>query len=199
MVRSAWLYDFIDYPINIWQGQGKLFTSDDRVWLGSVDARGTDLHDTSSMTDGRDGSAATYTNTLRIPDMPGQPALQTYLALRDEQYRTAGQYVSCFKVIFKVGEGLRPQTPIAFFKELRMIRTKFSEKIELDSAGNLVKKYLISVQMKDGNFGRSDVPGGTYADNVQKSRAKILTGDPDFIDKGCEYFYKNSNRTYQIP
>lgn len=195
VVRRCWFYDFDGYPLYVWQGQGRLFTNDGNRWLGTVDGAGNDLHITPRISDGRDGSSATYNFGLKIPDMPGQPARETYNAIRNEQYRVTRRKLICYLALFQPGEGLRPETPIIQYKELTMLAPKFSEKIEPSSSGTLRKNYSISIAAKDGNFGRSEVPNGTYADNIQKERARQL-GVP--LDRGCEFLALLANRTYQL-
>lgn len=196
MVRRCWFYDFDGYPLRIWQGQGRLFTSDGNMWLGTIDQNGQDVHSTPRIGDGRDGSSATYSFGLKIPDSPGIPALQMYNAIKTEQWRTVKRNIICYLALFQPNEGLRPQTPIVFFKELTMFAPKFSERIEMGSDGILKKKYSISISAKDGNFGRSEVPNGTYADTIQKERAKQLGVN---LDRGCEFLAGLANRTYQLP
>lgn len=196
VVRRCWFYDFDGYPLRLWQGKGKLFTSDANEWLGTITSGGADLHETTSTNDGRDGSSANVTNKLRVIDLPGQPAFQTYNALKQDQWRVTGRQVTQYLALFNANEGLRPSTPIVFFKRYTMRNTKFSESIDLTASGAVVKKYYISVVCKDGNFGRSDVPGGTYADATQKERARQLGVA---VDKGSEFLLKLANRTYQVP
>lgn len=195
VIRRCWYYDFAGYPLRVWQGQGKLFTSDGNSWLGTVDGNNRDHHVTPPISDGRDGSSATYTFSLMLTDVPGYSAQEMYEAIKADQWRAAGRSLVCYLVAFKANEGLRPTTPIVFFKELTMMSTKFSEKIEQED-GMLTKKYTPSVVAKDGNFGRSNVPNGTYADAIQRQRAKELGVS---VDKGCEYLALLANRTYQLP
>lgn len=195
VVRRCWFYDFLDYPLYVWQGQGRLFTEDGNRWLGTIDGTGRDIHTTPRISDGRDGSSATYTFGLKIPDMPGQPAMQTYNAIKAEQHRVSKRPLICYLALFQPGEGLRPLTPIIHFKELIMFAPKFSERIETDSSGAMRKSYLVSISAKDGNFGRSEVPNGTYADAIQKQRAAQL-GVP--LDRGCEFLAALANRTFQL-
>lgn len=194
-VRRCWFYDFVGFPLRVWQGKGKLFTSDGFEWLGTVDANGTDHHNVPSMTDGRDGSSATYTMGLNLIDIPGRPAKETYELIKADQSKANGRNVTCYLAVFKENEGLRPTTPIVFFKQLIMMNTKFSEKIE-ENGGRIIKRYLTQVVCKDGNFGRSNVPNGTYADTIQKERARQ---QGVALDRGCEYLALLANRTYQLP
>lgn len=196
IVRRLFFYDFNGYPLRIWQGQGKLHTSDGYEWLGTIDANGNDLHKFPAIQDGRDGTSATYNATLNLIDTPGQTAMQAYDALKAEQWRVNKRKLTVYMAIFQLNEGLRPATPIAFLKELTMFSPKFSEKIAMDSAGRIMKSYSISVNSKDGNYGRSNVPGNTYSDTVQKEYASSL-GVP--YDRGCEFVAGLANRTYQIP
>jgi hypothetical protein len=194
-VRRAWFYDFAGEPLRIWQGKGKLFTSDGNQWLGTIDANNLDHHQTPSIQDGRDGSSATYTMGLTIPDLPGQDKLELFEALKADQSLAVGRKVTCYLVVFQEGEGLRPITPLSFFKELIMFSPKFSETIE--RVGDMVTRlYKISMPCKDANYGRSNIPNGTYADTVQKRRASELGVS---VDRGSEFLALLANKTFQIP
>lgn len=195
VVRRCWSYDFDGYPLRVWQGKGKLFTSDGNEWLGTIDANNNDHHKTPAITDGRDGSSGSYTMGLNIIDTPNKTAGEIYEAIKADQSRVAGRKVVCYLAIFKEGEGLRPTIPIAFFKEFTMMNSKFSEKIEFNN-GKMVKKYTTSVVCKDGNFGRAERPNGTYASAIQQERARQLGVN---VDKGCEFVAALANRTYQVP
>ena len=193
-VRRLWFYDFDGYPLRIWQGKGRLFTEDGHSWLGTIDANNRDWHETPAMTDGRDGSSPTYSLGLTVPDLGN--AAELYEAMKADQWRVAKRNVTCYLAVFKDGEALRPGTPVAFFKELRMFAPKFSESLVMDGSGQLVRKYKVTLTAKDGNFGRSNVPNGTYADTVQKRRAAELGVA---LDRGSEFLAMLANKTMQIP
>lgn len=195
-VRRCWFYDFAGYPIRMWQGQGKLFTSDGNEWLGSIDANGTDYHKTPAIQDGRDGSSASYSLSMTLVDIPGQSKLELYNQLKADQAIVFGRTATCYLVAFKEGEALRPQTPIVFFKQLIMRSPKFAETVSINSDGTMVRNYTVTVAAKDANFGRSDMPNGSYADTIQKQRAKELGVEND---RGAEYLALLANRTYQTP
>lgn len=195
VVRQLYFYDFVDNPVRVWQGQGKLFTEDGNEWLGSIDSAGTDHHSTSAIQDGRDGTSATYTFGLEIPDLPGQDAFTLFQELKAEQWRVSGQNLTIYLAVFKEGEALRPVTPIKFLKELTMIAPKFSEKIE-PNGKILIKKYVANLTAKDANFGRALTPNGTYTDTVQKRRAFELGVSND---RGCEFIAQLANHTFIIP
>lgn len=195
VVRRLWFYDFDGFPLRVWQGKGKLFTSDGNEWLGTIDANDNDHHKTPSIKDGRDGSSARSTFGLKLIDTPGVAAQEHYEAIRRDKWRVYSRKITCYLAIFQIGEGLRPQTPIVYFKEFVMMNSKFSEKMQIDN--NCVKKtYDCSIVAKDGNFGRSEIPNGTYANAIQQERAKQLGVD---VDLGCQYVASLANRTYIIP
>lgn len=196
VTRRLWFYDFTDDPVRVWEGQGKLFTTDGNEWLGSIDQSGKDHHVTPNLQDGRDGSSATYTFTLNIPDLPGQDIRALYDELKENQFKASMRNLTCYLAIFQESEALRPQTPIIFFKELIMMAPKFSEVLEPDDGGGLKRVYKVSVTAKDGNYGRSATPRGTYADAIQKQRAKELGVA---VDRGSEFLASMANRTYVIP
>lgn len=195
VVRRCWFYDFDGYPLRLWQGKGKLFTSDGNEWLGSIDANNNDHHKTPTIKDGRDGSSARSTFGIDLIDTPDTAAQEHYEAIRRDKWRVYGRKITCYLAIFKVDEGLRPKTPTVFFKEFIMMNPKFSEKMEIND-GAVTKKYEVSVVAKDGNFGRSEIPNGTYANAIQQERANQLGVTTDL---GCQYVAALANRTYIIP
>lgn len=194
-VRNLWFYDFDGIPLRLWNGQGKLTTNDGFEWLGTIAADGSQMHQTPSIQDGRDGTSATYNFTLNIPDLPGVPAGETFEQLKTEQWRVRLRSLWNYQAVFKIGETLRPTTPVIAFKELIMFGSKFSEKVEEDS-GKLVKRYRIVINAKDDNYGRSAKPNGTYTDTMQRRRAAELGVA---LDRGCEFVSALANRTYVVP
>lgn len=197
-VRKCWFYDFKDEPVRLWDGQGNFIDSDGNEWLGTVDANGGNLHKTPSLQDGRDGTSASYNFSFNIPTIPGQEdeILALYNGLKSEQDKVFGRKLTCYLVIFAEGEGLRPNTPVSFYKEMTMFSPKFSETIERAPSGTIVKTYTASITAKDNNHGRSETPDRTYADTMQKRRAQQLGVS---VDRGAEYLALLANRTYQVP
>lgn len=197
-VRKCWLYDFKDEPVRLWDGQGPFIDSTGNEWAGTLDANGGNIHKTPALQDGRDGTSASYTFSLSIPTIPGQEeeVLALYNALKSDQSKVFGRTLTCYLALFIEGEGLRPGTPISFYKEMVMFSPKFSETIGRTASGAIVKSYNVSVTAKDNNHGRSETPDRTYADTMQKRRAAQLGVA---IDRGAEYLALLANRTYQIP
>jgi hypothetical protein len=190
VARRCWFYDFDGYPLWLWQGKGTLFTQDGVEWLGTVDNDNVDRHKVPALQDGRDGSSPTYSFSMNVPTM------DIYEELKADQWRVAGRDLVCYIAIFKEGEALRPTTPIVFLKQLTMVSVRFAEKLQADASGKIDKIYTATVTSKDGNFGRSSIPNGTYTDTIQKFRAKQYGVT---VDKGCEYVASLANRTLQIP
>ena len=195
-VRKCWFYDFLDDPVRLWDGQGNFTDSTDQEWLGTVDANGASLHKTPALQDGRDGTSASYSFSLNIPSLPGRETLEFYNSLKEDQAKVFGRKLTCYIVLFIEGEGLRPGTPISFYKEMTMFSPKFNEGIERSSTGAIIKNYTVSLTAKDNNHGRSETPDRTYADTMQKRRAAQL-GVP--LDRGSEFLALLANRTYQVP
>lgn len=195
-VRKCWHYDFVGDPVYLWDGQGAFTDTLGREWLGTIDPSGANHHRTPPLQDGRDGSSASYTFSLTIPDRAGEDPLTLYNELKAEQGKVFGRKLTCYLALFVEGEGLRPETPLSFYKELVMFSPKFSETIERDSEGRVIKSYSVSVVAKDANAGRSETPNRTYADTMQKRRAAELGVS---VDRGAEYLAALANRTYQIP
>lgn len=196
--RKCWFYDFTGEPIRLWDGQGNFTDIDGNEWLGTIDANGGNLHKTPSLQDGRDGTSASYTFSFNIPSLPGQEdeILALYNGLKSEQAKVFGRQLTCYIVLFIEGEGLRPGTPLSFYKEMTMFSPKFSEGIERAASGAIVKTYTCSITAKDNNHGRSETPDRTYADTMQKRRATQLGVS---VDRGSEYLALLANRTYQVP
>ena len=196
-VRKCWFYDFAGDPVRLWDGQGTFTDADGNEWLGTVASSGANVHKTPSLQDGRDGTSASYSFSLNIPEVPGQEKpLKLYEELKEKQDKVFGRRLTCYLVLFIEGEGLRPATPLSFYKELVMFSPKFSETIERSSAGVVTKVYTVSVTAKDNNHGRSETPDRTYADTMQKRRAQQLGVS---IDRGSEFLALLANRTYQVP
>jgi len=195
-VRKCWLYDFRDDPLRLWDGQGNFIDSDGNEWLGTVDGNGTNHHRSPALQDGRDGTSASYNFSLQIPSIPGQNTLELYNALKADQAKVFDQKLTCYLVLFIPGEGLRPGTPISFYKEMTMSSPKFDEQLGRASSGTITKAYTASITAKDGNSGRADIPGRSYADTMQKRRAAQLGVA---LDRGAEYLALLANRTYQVP
>jgi len=197
-VRKCWLYDFRTEPVYLWDGQGTFTDSEGREWMGTIDGNGANIHKTPSLQDGRDGTSATYNFSFNIPTLPGKESEinELYNGLKSEQGNVFGRTLTCYLVLFVEGEGVRPDTPLSFYKELVMFSPKFSETVQRSSAGTVTKNYQVTITAKDNNDGRSETPDRTYEDTMQKRRAAQL-GVP--LDRGCEFVAGLANRTYQIP
>ena len=196
-VRKCWFYDFAEEPVRLWDGQGVFIDAAGNEWLGTVDSSGGNIHRTPTLQDGRDGTAAAYNFSFNIPTMPGREdeLLALYNGLKSEQGNVFGRALICYLVLFIEGEGLRPGTPLSFYKELTMFSPKFSEAIQRNG-GQVTKTYTMAITAKDNNHGRSEAPDRTYGDTMQKRRAAQLGVS---IDRGAEYLALLANRTYQVP
>lgn len=194
--RKCWFYDFKDEPVRLWDGQGPFIDSDGNEWLGTIDANGGNIHKAPALQDGRDGTSVSYSFSLTIPSIPGEDTLGLYDALKADQSKVFGRKLTCYIVLFIEGEGLRPNTPVSFYKEMTMFSPKFSEDVSRESAGAVVKNYVVAITAKDDNHGRSETPNRSYADTMQKRRALQLGVA---VDRGSEYLALLANRTYQVP
>lgn len=195
-VRKCWFYDFKDTPIRLWDGQGSFTDSEGNEWLGTIGPGGGNIHKTPSLQDGRDGTSASYNFSLTIPSAPGEDALELHNALKADQSKVFGRALTCYLVLFLEGEGLRPNTPLSFYKTMNMFSPQFSETIERAASGIVTKAYSVTITAKDNNHGRSETPDRTYADTMQKRRATQLGVA---LDRGAEFLALLANRTYQVP
>lgn len=196
VVRRLWFYDFDGYPTRMWSGQGRLFAGG-HEWLGTINEAYQDIHTTPRLQDGRDGSSANYQFKMTIPDLPDEPSGELYQALKADQWRVFGRELTCYLAIFKDGEGLRPSTPIKFFKRLVMQSPTFTEGFTTGPGGTLLRAYTVSVVARDSNSGRSRIPNRTNTDTVQREYARQM-GVSSPVDRGMEYVAQLANKTFTI-
>lgn len=188
--RFAWHYAFRDFDIRIWNGEGRLHTSDGNEWLGSfLPKKKGNVHKTPRLSDGRDGTAPIYEFGLGYLDKA------TYQALKEDETIVADMPLTCYVVLLRTGEGLRPDTPIDFFKGLTMQSRSFDESLSRDGI-SLTRRYKINILAKDGNSGRSEQRSRTYADTMQKEYALQIGAG---VDRGCEFLASLAYRTYKPP
>ena len=190
IVRPCYDFDFDGYPVRLWRGQGRLFTTDGKAWLGTIDAAGRDHLTAPGFNDGRDGSAALLQFGLPYIDEA------TYLALRNERWRVTGRKITRYMAVFQVGEGLRPQTPIDYDAHFYMQGTQFKEQVVLNGL-TMVRQFPITVTAKNGNAGRSQARRGTYTPTGQRERAFEMFGIEG--DKGCDFIPELANKTFTRP
>lgn len=186
-VRRLWNYSFKDFEINLWDGEGELFTTDGRKWLGTRTKKGN-FHKTPRLADGRDGTAPTYDFTFGYLDE------ETYEKLKTDETQVFDRPLTCHLALLRVGEGLRPNTPIVFFKEVTMISRAFSENL-VRNGSLMLRRRSITIIARDQNFGRSNRNNRTYADTMQKEYALQLGAG---LDRGCEFLGTLAYRTYKV-
>jgi hypothetical protein len=185
--RRCFHYDFDGYPVRLWHGQGKLITSGGVEWLGTIDAAGEDHHTAPPIRDPRDGASPTY--EFGIPFV----SREAFDALKADQSKARDRDLTVYRVIVHPGEGMRPQTPIAFANRLVMRGVRFEKSLVEQQAGQWVENYAAFVSCRTVEYGRSRFPGGTYTDTSQNERAALLGVSSD---SGCVFVAGNANRTY---
>ena len=188
MVRRCVLFDFDGQPVRLWDGQGRLFTTDDNTWIGTIDANGNNRLGWPTVRDDRDGSSPRY--RFELPYMGSE----TYAALKPLAGLVRDRDLVCYHAIFAVGEGLRPRTPIRFNYRLSMRDVSFEERVE-GGLGNMTKVFAASLNAKSLEYGRSRVPAGTYTDTAQNERARRLGLASD---SGCAFVADLANRTFTV-
>jgi hypothetical protein len=182
-------YGFISGPIRIFRGQGKLFSQDGRTWLGSIDSRGIDHHQTPALRDGRDGSSERLEFGLPFLDKT------TYDAIRTLEESVAGRMITVYLAAVLASEGLRPTTALEFLGRYTMQSPTFSDGYAL-ADGIWQRQYKITVVAKNANAGRSRAPRGTYSDTSQQERAAQLGVA---ADHGCGFVAALANKTISFP
>lgn len=190
IVRPLYFFDFDGYPVRVWRGQGRLFTTDGNVWLGTIDSAGKDHLTAPGYNDGRDGVSALLSFGMPYIDQ------ETYLALRNERERAHGRRVTRYLAVFQPEEGLRPLTPIDFDTYFYMQSVQFKENITLNGM-TMVRQFPVTVTAKNGNAGRSQARRGTYTPTGQRDRAYEMFGIEG--DKGCDFIPPLANKTFVRP
>jgi hypothetical protein len=187
VVRKCYFYDFDGSPVRLWDGQGKLFAGG-HEWLGTIDADGTNHHQTPALRDARDGASPRYRFGLPYLDKA------TFDALKADQALARGRELTIYHALCKVGEGMRPATPLRFKARLQMRGTEFSEQITGD-IGQLQFVRSAYVTCRSLEYGRSRLPNGTYTDTAQRTRAASLG---IATDSGCSFVAGNYIRTFTV-
>lgn len=187
VARRCYHYDFLEYPVRIWDGQGVLTDSGGNEWLGSVTADGTNLHSVPELKDPRDGSSPRYEFSLPFIDQ------DTFEALKADQDLAKDRELTTYHAIFGQGEGLLPQTPLLFSYRLIIRGVRFSEGLQEIEPGKIQRTYSAAVLCRTLEYGRSRFPGGSYNDVTQNERAALLGLSSD---SGCVFVSGNANRTY---
>jgi hypothetical protein len=183
-------YGFASGPQRFWRGQGRLFTSDGRTWLGTVDGAGRDHHSVPSFADGRDGAEEDLEFGFPFLDKA------TFDAIKGEREEAARRTITCYLAVVLAGEGLRPTTPVSFFGEYVIQSATFSDLLTRSDDGTIVRAYGVKALAKGGSVGGSRAPRGTYTDTCQQQRAALLGVDPDY---GCGFVASIANETLTFP
>lgn len=188
VTRNLWFYDFIDNPLRIWDGTGKLITSDGNKWLGSVNAVGQNIHVTPNIQDGRNGSSISYEMKLIVPDA------SLFRSLKEDRDLAKKRDVTVYRALFKTNEALRPSTPIMFAKRMSILSLSFRETLEVNNGIPSIN-HEVTVSAKDSNLGRENKPNRTYSDSIQTQIAESHNLTPDL---SCSYVANLANRTYTV-
>ncbi len=186
-VRRCFHYAFKDQDVRLWDGMGVLVAGG-HEWIGTIDSEGNQLHKAPTVKDSRDGTSPRYTFSIPYIDK------ETMEAMRAEDDKVRGRPLTCYHVIIKYDEGMRPGTELRFSYRLTMQEVNFSDRIEGGPA-NLTRVYSASVLARSGEVGRSRTPSGTYTDTSQRERARLAGVASDSF---CSFVAANSNRTYTI-
>lgn len=186
-VRRCFHYAFKDCDVRLWDGQGVLI-ADGYEWFGTIDDTGTNHHVAPTVKDTRDGTSPRY--NFSIPRLDAATAD----AMRADDDKVKDRPLTCYHVIIKHDEGMRPGTALRFSYQLTMKEVNFSDKIE-GSPENMTRVYSASVLARSGEAGRSRTPSGTYTDTSQRERARLAGIESDSF---CSFVAANSNRTYTI-
>lgn len=186
-VARCFFYDFDGIPVRLWEGEGKLFAGG-HEWIGTTDGNGQQRHDVPPVRSTRDGSSPDYAFVIPYIDAA------TYAALKADQDLCRGRTVTCYHVIVKNGEGMRPGTALRFAYQLTMQSPTFSEGVE-NTDGHVVNVLTATIKARADEVGRSRTPNGTYTDTAQQD---IARRNAIASDSFCAYVAGNSRRTIQL-
>ncbi|WP_372993888.1 hypothetical protein [Sulfitobacter sp.] len=185
--RRCFHYAFKDQDVRLWDGIGVLI-ADGHEWIGTVDVNGNNMHKAPTVKDTRDGTSPRYTFSIPYVDR------ETMEAMRADDDKVKGRSLTCYHVIVKHDEGMRPGTALRFSYRLTMQSANFSDAVE-GGPDNLKRVYSPSILARSGEVGRSRTPSGTYTDTSQRERARLAGFASDSF---CSFVAANSNRTYTI-
>jgi hypothetical protein len=182
-------YDLGSIVIRMWRGRGRLVTGDGRVWLGTIDSKGVDHHQTPALRDGRDGSSSRLEFSLPFIDKA------TFNDIKAGRVPVANRPLTVYLVLVEEGEGLRPAGDLEVLAKLTLQSPTFSDSFGW-IGGELRRQYKVTVVAKDGNAGRSRSAKGTYSDTSQQERAATLGVVPDY---GCGFVALLADLNLQLP
>lgn len=189
-VVTAWHATLGDADYRFWQGYGSMFSADGHEWIGTMDASGTQHMAVPTVQDLRDGSAPNYTFEFPYLDQ------ETHDALLANPESVRGGPLIGYYVLFKDGEGVRPQTPLMFFTRLTMETASVREELTLQG-NRFTPQYKFSVTARSSNSVRSYAPNRTVTPVGQRDHARYLGVAAD--DAGADFVPDLASKAMQRP
>lgn len=186
-VRRCFFFDFDGAPTRLWEGMGVLH-ADGHDWIGTIDANGTNHLSAPAVRDTRDGTSPQY--QFSIPRLDAEDIT----ALKLDRAKAAGRSLTCYHVLIKEREGMRPSEALRFSYRLTMQDVRFSQSVG-GTAASPQSVHKATVMARSGEVGRSRIPHGTLTDTSQQERARLAGFASDSF---CSFVAGNSQRTITI-
>jgi hypothetical protein len=180
-------FDFDMGPLRLWEGNGKLITSDGKEWIGFYHGDQSFLS-VPVLSDGRDGSSPLLSFELGFLDDA------TYSALKDVPTRVKGRALNIWRVYMETSEGLRPVTPPGYPVRLTMVSTSFTDHLDQDEVG-YVRRKSCGVTARPVDENRTYAPNGSVTDADQNRRSARLGVVPD---RYARFVPLQQNKTHTI-
>lgn len=162
---------FVDLPntkLRLWGGVGALIDTDGERWMGWLLPDGSSLISFPKVSDIRDGASAL------IPITVGYLDEDTYLNLRNDPEQTEGRLLTLYKFFLEDDGSTRLKTPLGDAHRYRIRKTTFKQSMTREPGRGMVKKYALTVHVKNINEGRSQTFFKAISSTGQRERSKQL-------------------------
>lgn len=180
-------FDFDFGPLRLWEGNGKLITSDGKEWIGFYHGDQSYLA-VPVLSDGRDGSSPLLSFEFGYLDGT------TYNALKDIPTRVKGRALTIWRCYMEIREGLRPVTPPGYPVRMTMVSTSFTDQLDQDEVG-YVRRKSCGVTARPVDENRTYAPNASVTDADQNRRSAKLGIVPD---KYARFVPLQQNKTNTI-
>lgn len=164
---------FVDLPetkLRLWGGVGPMIDVDGNRWLGWMLPDGGSVIKFPTLSDVRDGSSALIPITIGYLDEI------TYLKLRDDKELTENRLVVFYKFFLEEDFSTRLKVPAGDAYRFRIKKQTFQQELAKGSDGGLIKRYSLTVHVKNINEGRSRTYFGAFTSTGQEERSRQLFG-----------------------
>lgn len=164
---------FVDLPetkLRIWGGVGSLVDVNGDRWRGWMTPDGFSVVEFPTLSDVRDGSSALIPVTIGYLDDV------TYQQMRDDKEQTENRLVVFYKFFLEDDNSTRLKVPAGDAYRFRIKKTTFLQDFVKGEDGGMIKRFALTVHMKNINEGRSKTYFGAFTSTGQEERSHQLFG-----------------------